>query len=565
MKFIALFKSGNVEEIDISFYETTTDDFGVKIFVSSKMPKDLKNSATTGITDTFVLLRELYSDILPKAVCVNVKGFAKETIGNSSELAFAVAFAVKMFEHYNLGNINLPNIIAATGVINQKFHIDTIDGIKNKLIGAIENNVDLVIYPKENEFEFKQLKTNDVHFSNLIDKSSIKLIPVKSLREVFEKIGITKKNNFKTSKSSKHNNEYAPKAISKKNIISYKKIIFLVSLLLLISTGFFMLMLKDTSKISHKKTKELSYYVSNSGNDSNLGTESEPFKTISHGLTVLKPGNTLYIHGGTYNECITNLALAEGTESKRITIKNYNDEIVLIKGLLWLESPSYWTIDSLKVSWDNPNRKKSLVGERMVKISNGKKWVVKNCEFYGTESRGCMSVLGNVSDFKILNCYMHDAYVANVGNVDNILYLKYNGSGLIERSIFSNSPNGCGIKISETGTDRNDKLTIRYCTFYNNKGYSNVQIGFSSSNCEIYRNILQNSTTYSVNSYNLTGTLNKIYENICYKSTGTIKPENKGLIDSGGNVYFDPQFVDPEKGDFHTKNPKAAGYGVYAQ
>lgn len=194
MKVIALFKSGNVDDIEINLYETTAADIGVKIFTTSKMSKDLKDSAKTGIADTFTLLRGIYSDKLPNAVCVNVKGFSKETMGNSSELAFAIAFAVKIFKYYNLGDVNLSNIIAATGVIDQRLHICKISGIKEKLIGAIKNNASLIIYPKGNENELKQLKIEDEDFSKLISRNDIRLVSVESLKDALVKIGLIKEN-----------------------------------------------------------------------------------------------------------------------------------------------------------------------------------------------------------------------------------------------------------------------------------------------------------------------------------------------------------------------------------
>ena len=41
--------------------------------------------------------------------------------------------------------------------------------------------------------------------------------------------------------------------------------------------------------------------------DGNLGTLEKPFKTISAGLTHLKPGDTLYVREGTYRESVAML------------------------------------------------------------------------------------------------------------------------------------------------------------------------------------------------------------------------------------------------------------------
>lgn len=42
------------------------------------------------------------------------------------------------------------------------------------------------------------------------------------------------------------------------------------------------------------------YYVSNSGDDADSGTISDPFKTVSKLLDIVQPGDIGYIRGGTY-------------------------------------------------------------------------------------------------------------------------------------------------------------------------------------------------------------------------------------------------------------------------
>ncbi len=44
-----------------------------------------------------------------------------------------------------------------------------------------------------------------------------------------------------------------------------------------------------------------SYYVSPSGNDSDPGTETRPFKTVQKGINTAQNGDTLYIRSGTYD------------------------------------------------------------------------------------------------------------------------------------------------------------------------------------------------------------------------------------------------------------------------
>jgi hypothetical protein len=73
------------------------------------------------------------------------------------------------------------------------------------------------------------------------------------------------------------------------------------------------------------------YFVSNSGNNSNSGTISNPFKTIRYAVSKIKGGDIIYIRAGTYNEPVE-LYEVTGTELKRTTVSAYNGETVIIDG-----------------------------------------------------------------------------------------------------------------------------------------------------------------------------------------------------------------------------------------
>src|SRR5439155_9580334 len=73
------------------------------------------------------------------------------------------------------------------------------------------------------------------------------------------------------------------------------------------------------------------FYVSLIGSDSNLGTLSQPFATIKHGASLLKPGDTLYIRAGTYAEELVD-AIPGGTSwTSPVTVAAYPGETVIIR------------------------------------------------------------------------------------------------------------------------------------------------------------------------------------------------------------------------------------------
>ena len=73
------------------------------------------------------------------------------------------------------------------------------------------------------------------------------------------------------------------------------------------------------------------YHVSVKGNDSNDGSFSYPFKTISKAALIAQPGDEIIVHTGTYREWI-NPARGGESDSKRIVYRAAPGEKVQIKG-----------------------------------------------------------------------------------------------------------------------------------------------------------------------------------------------------------------------------------------
>lgn len=66
------------------------------------------------------------------------------------------------------------------------------------------------------------------------------------------------------------------------------------------------------------------------GADSNAGTEQAPWKTLGHAVRQLRPGDTLYVRGGTYFEHVA--LTRSGTDKAPITIRAYPGERVVLDG-----------------------------------------------------------------------------------------------------------------------------------------------------------------------------------------------------------------------------------------
>lgn len=73
-------------------------------------------------------------------------------------------------------------------------------------------------------------------------------------------------------------------------------------------------------------------YVAVNGNDSNAGTLSAPLQTIQRAVDLAQPGYTIFPRGGTYAPSTNIRLLKDGTLSQPITMRNYENERVIIDG-----------------------------------------------------------------------------------------------------------------------------------------------------------------------------------------------------------------------------------------
>jgi parallel beta-helix repeat protein len=69
------------------------------------------------------------------------------------------------------------------------------------------------------------------------------------------------------------------------------------------------------------------YYVSTTGNDSNPGSSSAPFKSFAKAVSMLSAGSTLYIHPGIYTEPLK--ILNSGADGAWITVKPSGGAVVI--------------------------------------------------------------------------------------------------------------------------------------------------------------------------------------------------------------------------------------------
>lgn len=106
------------------------------------------------------------------------------------------------------------------------------------------------------------------------------------------------------------------------------------------------------------------YYVSTTGNNSNQGTEAQPWRTIQQAASRAVAGDIVYVKAGTYNERV--VVANSGTAGNDITFSVYPNDVVTIdgsgitlpawpSGLFDLEGRNYIKVSGFRVINAGPN------------------------------------------------------------------------------------------------------------------------------------------------------------------------------------------------------------------
>jgi hypothetical protein len=291
-------------------------------------------------------------------------------------------------------------------------------------------------------------------------------------------------------------------------------------------------------------------YVAPSGSDLNSGTLARPFGTVSRGLRMVGPGQTLYLRGGTYVENIRSPSIRSGSPSARILIRNYPGERPVLEGLLWLSGANYWTVNGINVTWNPAN----IRTEHMVKMTNGVGWVFENSELWGARSYAGMLVAGTTvsqpANWVVRGNCIHDTAPSNGINQDHNLYVNTGlsaGEGLIERNLLFNAPNGMNIKLGgpqSAAYDGSANVLVRYNTLFN--ASQPILLAGGTHHITIEGNIISHSARdWLVRGFQLVGVHNVVRGDLGYGADRLIygDPGFTPIVNGGENVFpHDPQF-----------------------
>lgn len=108
------------------------------------------------------------------------------------------------------------------------------------------------------------------------------------------------------------------------------------------------------------------WFVSPTGNDANPGTLAAPFATLTKAISVVQPGQIIFMRGGTYLPNSTIRFTNSGTANARIHLLAYPGETPYLnftnqpyadanRGLLFTTSANYWTVKGLEIGYAGDN------------------------------------------------------------------------------------------------------------------------------------------------------------------------------------------------------------------
>jgi parallel beta-helix repeat protein len=208
-------------------------------------------------------------------------------------------------------------------------------------------------------------------------------------------------------------------------------------------------------------------YVATNGNDSNLGTQSQPLASIQNAVYQAGPGDTIYVRQGTYYPSKRIEIYPSGTATNRINVKTYPQESVII--------------DGSKIQGNNRDIM-SITGDYI----NVEGFEIRNSQKHGI-------VVWDASDVRVAKIKTYNNYEGGINSYYSSNIVMENNTAY--RTNLQNKPtgkwsNGIGAGFSQNITIQNNRI-------YEN--YGEGIVCFLTKGCTVKKNTLNDN--YSVDIY----------------------------------------------------------------
>ena len=353
-----------------------------------------------------------------------------------------------------------------------------------------------------------------------------------------------------------------------------------------------------------------SYYVAPNGSDSNKGSLGRPWATVQHAGTRAKPGDTVFIRGGIYNEGEIWLRADYGhggTQGRLLTIQAYpGEKPIFVNG----NRPFIIQCDYIRIEGLHFKNGKSIgVGGNTIQIVNNS-FIGSKYAWAAIDAEGTNVLLeGNICDINgnTVGTQGHCYYISHSSNITirNNVAKGMTGYGIhvfdqrrsqdppgferliknviIEGNVVSHSQQRSGIILAAYDHARIENIIVRNNILFKN-AHSGIYIPGMVSNVKIHNNTLFGNgetalpiigSTNDVinveiknNIFDLTNKKNpNAYHVVNNKGNTTLilhnnlywpKPVRLEKVSDSSPVIGDPRFVNPRENDFHLMSGSAA-------
>lgn len=185
------------------------------------------------------------------------------------------------------------------------------------------------------------------------------------------------------------------------------------------------------------------WFVSPSGSDANPGTFALPFATLPKAVSVVQPGQVIYMRGGTYLPTETIRITNSGTAANRIQLLAYPGETPYLnfsgqalgtanRGILFTTNGNYWNVKGLEVGY---------AGDNGIKVE-GSHLRFELCVLHNNNDTGLQIGFGHTDSnpggllaayVEVVNCdsYQNFDPPGNGGNADGFAAKMHCGQGII--------------------------------------------------------------------------------------------------------------------------------------
>ena len=187
------------------------------------------------------------------------------------------------------------------------------------------------------------------------------------------------------------------------------------------------------------------FYAAPDGSDSNPGTITSPWRSLSKANT-LQPGQKLVLRAGLYGGKGTSFSwTAQGTQSAPVTIEAFPGERPIVEGHTTLNggwqrwAGTYFRGPTGPTGGPGPNGESILVSIRGAHLE------LLSCEMAYDQWHAGIGANAATTDYRILGCYVHDNgglngdYTDSQNNTSHGLYLSPSSFGLVANCLIQHN------------------------------------------------------------------------------------------------------------------------------